>query len=285
MMKQKQIVRPRHRKYKIRKYKRYVKVGKEAKISPTKRKLFAYLSNPDRRQETGGILDFDKKGLEAATVNWGKEDEIDITLTPDAEAEWHTHVTESPLNVVPSYADLEGFVFEKPKSSFVFYKNNVFVMTKTPRFKQMLRKLGKAGMKKELLSRSKEFDRYATSVAQQLLVEEDYFHTFIGKFRDLFEDLGIKVSFVKASDAEIKVPLSIIEPKGGVSRKYGTTGRASTVLDMTPEEYKRFLKRMDYEELKKGVKLAKNGQLPLTVFGEHPRPVRGKWHDYNRGAE
>ena len=87
-------------------------VKKKHKLNKSNRDIFQKLDK--KPYETGGYLDFDKKGLERADVYIGKKASVDIEITPDKEVDWHTHPKsrnrfDNKINTFPSNEDIKSF--------------------------------------------------------------------------------------------------------------------------------------------------------------------------------
>ena len=120
-------------------------------IKSDERKMFKFLSNPNKyNKEFGGAIDFDKSGkIEQINVTPG--DEYEIFLPPDYEVQYHTHPDKGQSPPTPD--DIVALLKNRNQQAEIIFKNGkTFVIVKTPLTKalsklpatQLHSKLGRA---------------------------------------------------------------------------------------------------------------------------------------------
>lgn len=165
-------------------------------INKEKRTLFTYLNR--KPYETGGYLDFNKKGLEQVNMYYGKSASVDIPIDPDWEVDFHTHPpdnnkVDNKLNNFPSKWDINTMKDYPTQASLVFHNDNTMVATKKDNFK----------IKKKILDKIyKDMEKDAVKLNTDKLFK---------KYKPEYNKLGIDMNYIKR-DKAVKIPITVIEP-------------------------------------------------------------------------
>lgn len=197
----------RHKgKYKSKTPKGYVVYKRKPKhghLSKEHRSIFQRL---DRKPyETGGYMDFNRKGLERADVYIGRKGSVDIEITPDKEAEYHIHQKDKDkrlnrINQFPSAWDVKTFKDYPSQSMLIMHNDKIMMASKTPKFR----------VKKKLLNK---IDRNLSKDAHKLSTDELY-----KKYKSEYGKMGLDLKYIKHNKA-IQIPIKIVEPKKKLTKK------------------------------------------------------------------
>lgn len=190
----------RHKgKYRSRTKKGYIVYKRKPKhghLSKEHRSIFQRL---DRKPyETGGYMDFNKKGLEKADLYIGRKGSVDIPVDPDYELDWHTHPKDKDkrlnrINQFPSAWDIR--TFKRPiQTSLIMHNDKIMMASKTRKFR----------VKKKLLNK---IDRNLSKDAHKLSTDELY-----KKYKPEYGKMGLDLKYIKHNKA-IRIPIKIVEPK------------------------------------------------------------------------
>lgn len=202
-------VSPHKQRYKVK-----IKGGT---ISPQKRKIF---TNLDKQEiETGGFLDFGKKGLENVDMYFGTTKDIEYP-DKDFEVNWHTHPLlkkrkfffTNMLNRFPSVHDLEGFFYvAKPQQTMViFHDGSIISATKTPKFRQYIRRTSRRQVRADLIQVEKMLrDKFRRSLPTSDFLEKEAIPFFR---RTIEQKFGLKLTYIpKRRQKNVKIPIKIVE--------------------------------------------------------------------------
>jgi len=186
-------------KYKSRTPKGYITYKKRPlhKLSKKHREIFSFLDKKD--EETGGYMDFNKKGLERIDMYMGRKGSVDFEPNPDYEVEWHTHPRESGkfnknVAAFPSKFDIKSLRRYPSQSMIVFNNGKAMIVTKRKVFKPTNKTIDKI---------FKKFDKDAEYMNTVKLVEK-YKPTYKTK-------LGLDLKYITHKKA-FRVPIDVVEP-------------------------------------------------------------------------
>jgi len=167
-----------------------------SKLSKEHRSIFQRL---DRKPyETGGYMDFNKKGLERADVYIGRTGSVDIPVDDDSEIEYHTHPRDKDrrlnrINQFPSPWDVKVFKDYPTQSMLILHNDKIMMANKTPKFR----------VNKKLLNK---IDRNLSKDAHKLSTDKLY-----KKYKSEYSKMGLELNYIKHNKA-IKIPIDIVEP-------------------------------------------------------------------------
>jgi hypothetical protein len=215
----------RHRKRPIHKFKI---VRKGGYLNKSNRDTFQRLDK--KKNEHGGYMDFNEKGLERADVYIGREGSVDFDITPDKEVEYHTHPKhpDKRLNKMfsfPSRTDIRAFDDCPTQSMLVFHDNKLMMATKRDDFKpdEKIMKKIYSGINK---------DSYKMGLKK-----------LFEKYKPMYGELGLNLSLIKP-DTAVKVPIDAIEPLD----KPMTSKRGLFFDDEPSESFEEQLERYSQEK-------------------------------------
>lgn len=157
------------------------------------------------RFETGGTLDFDRKGLEHGTVYIGDEMSVDIPISRDYEVDYHTHPNTkdkrlNKLNAFPSKEDIMTSAKTKSQASIVFHDGKAMVMKKDKKFRVDRKRLNK-------IERGLERDADKMNVNQ-----------LVKKYKPEYKKMGIDMEYIRNNKA-MRLPVNIVEPQQKVTKR------------------------------------------------------------------
>lgn len=124
-------------KVQVRKHKRKGKTvrsyTKRISISKRKRKVFTGLAKQD--YEVGGVMDFEKHGLENVKLHFGHAYGVQFPHNRDYEISYHTHPRKH--SVIPSYSDIVSMKKDKEREQLIFNKNVALSIAEKNKFKKI----------------------------------------------------------------------------------------------------------------------------------------------------
>ena len=174
-------------KYMTRKGKDRLRKRPLHKLSKTHRDIFQRL---DRKPyETGGYMDFNKKGLEKADLYIGRTGSVDIPVDEDDEVEWHVHQRDKDrrlnrINQFPSTWDIKTFKDYPTQSMLIMHNDKIMMTTKTKKFR----------VNKKLLSK---IDRNLSKDAHKLSTDKLY-----NKYKTEYKKLGLDIKYYSPESRE-----------------------------------------------------------------------------------
>lgn len=121
----------------IGKYKRKGKKvsGHSKKIFISKKKRSVFTSLAKEPFETGGVLDFERDGLENAKVHFGSRRGVSFPHEKDYEVTFHTHPPKH--SVIPSLDDLVSMRDDKEKHQLIFNKKIAVSLDESRKFQSI----------------------------------------------------------------------------------------------------------------------------------------------------
>lgn len=188
--------RPLHKKT-LKGYVVYKRRPKHGHLSKEHRSIFQRL---DRKPyETGGYMDFNRKGLERADIYIGRKGSVDIPIDPDEEVDYHIHQKDKDkrlnrINQFPSKWDIKTSKDYPTQSSLIMHDGKIMMASKTPEFK----------VNKKLLNK---IDRNLSKDAHKLSTDELY-----KRYKPEYSKMGLDLKYIKHNKA-IRIPIKIVEPK------------------------------------------------------------------------
>lgn len=139
------------------------------KLTKDKREIIQRLDK--KKFETGGRMDFNKKGLERADVWIGNPNSVDIPVDEDMEISWHTHPGKEKTNQFPSTDDLISLKETPSQYELILSKGKATGIKKLKNYKpdKKMLKLVEKGIIKDSkkMSEDRLFKKYKPKYEKQ----------------------------------------------------------------------------------------------------------------------